>query len=356
MVCLASLSSLPAADLASSLEQGSVNLKSAGPLAFAPEGILLVGDPEGAAIYAIATGETSGNPDEVRLNIDKVDEKVASALGTTSQDILIEDLAVNPLSGNAYLSVSRGRGPEAAAVILRVTGDGKISEVSLKNVKSAKAVLPNPPAPGGTGRQNLRSQAITDLDFVDGRVIVAGLSNEEFASTLRAIPFPFSEADAGAGVEIFHGAHGRFETRSPVRTFAAYAIGNEPHLLAAYTCTPLVKFPIKDLKAGAKVRGTTVAELGNRNRPLDMIIYDRDGKDYILMANSSRGMMKISTDELEREEGITSPIRGGGTAGQKYETIEDLSGVVQLARLNRDHALVVLQTDDGLNLATVALP
>ena len=32
-------------------------------------------------------------------------------------------------------------------------------------------------------------------------------------------PFPFKTADNGTSVEIYHGAHGQFETRSPVRTF-----------------------------------------------------------------------------------------------------------------------------------------
>ena len=108
------------------------------------------------------------------------------------------------------------------------------------------------------------------------------------------MPFPFAEAHAGTSVEIYHGAHGRFETRSPVRTFAPYKIGNEDHIVSAYTCTPLVKFPVSDLKPGKKIKGITIAELGNRNRPLDMIVYNKGGKDYILLANSSRGVMKIN--------------------------------------------------------------
>ena len=67
-------------------------------------------------------------------------------------------------------------------------------------------------------------------------------------------------------------------------------------MLAAYTCTPLVKVPVSELKAGAHVKGTTIAELGNRNQPLDMIMYQKDGKDYLLMSNSSRGVMKIPTE------------------------------------------------------------
>ncbi len=77
-----------------------------------------------------------------------------------------------------------------------------------------------------------------------------------------------------------------------MRTFLPFTIGNQDYILAAYTCTPLVKIPVSSLQAGAKVMGTTIAELGAGNRPLDMISYKKDGHDFILMANSSRGVMK----------------------------------------------------------------
>ena len=175
-------------------------------------------------------------------------------------------------------------------------------------------------------------EAITDLAFVDDRVFIAGLSNEEFASKLHSIPFPFEKAGNGTSVEIYHGAHGRFETNAPVRTFVAYEIEKEPYILAAYTCTPLVKFPVSSLTAGAKVLGTTIAELGNRNRPLDMTTYEKDGSHFILMNNSSRGLMKITTENLESYEAITerTDIRG-----VPYETIDYLKGVQQLDVLMR---------------------
>ena len=339
------------------LKLGSPDLKSAGPLAFGPDGILFVGDPTGAAVFAIETGDTSGNPAGVKLNIEGINEKIAGMLGTTASYILINDLAVNPASGNVYLSVSRGRGPDAAAVLLRVDTSEKIAEVSLKQVKFDKAELSNAPAPGGTGRRNRRRESITDMALIDGRLFIAGLSNEEFASKLRSIPFPFEAADGGTSVEIYHGAHGQFETRSPVRTFVKFDIDNQPHLLAAYTCTPLVKFPVSALKPGVKLMGTTIAELGNRNRPLDMVVYNKDGKDYILMANSSRGVMKVTTEDIDIIEGITERVGGGGTAGLTYDTIAHLKGVVQLDRLNDDSALILVQTDSGAaNLQTVAFP
>ena len=147
-------------------------------------------------------------------------------------------------------------------------------------------------------------------------MFVAGLSNEEFSSRLIAIPFPFStDGFDAAAIEIYHGAHGRFETKSPIRTFVTYRIQNEPYMLAAYQCTPLVKLPVADLKAGAHVKGTTIAELGNRNRPLDMIVYQKDGKDYLLMTNSSRGVMKIPTEGAGAAPGASPTVRGADKKG-----------------------------------------
>jgi len=345
---------LLAADLSKNLKKGSVELQAAGPLSFGPEGILFIGDPEAAVIYAVGTGDTSGDPSSVDLNIDQIDAKVAAALGTKAGDILINDMAVNPLSGSVFLSVSRGRGPDASIAVLKVNGKGEISEVSLSDVPMAKSAVDNAPAAGGTGRNNQRAMSITDLEFKDGRLIVAGLSNEEFASSLRSLDFPFQEKANTTSVEIFHGAHGRVETRSPVRTFTTYEIAKQPQVLAAYTCTPLVKFPLDQLKPGAKVTGVTIAELGNRNRPLDMFVYNKGGEDYILMANSARGVMKISTKGAGRDSGITEKING--TAGQTYETIESLQGVEQLDRLNKTSAVILVRDDSGVHLRTIELP
>ncbi|MCA9259429.1 MAG: hypothetical protein KDA61_09530, partial [Planctomycetales bacterium] len=129
----------------------------------------------------------------------------------------------------------------------------------------------------------------------------------------------------------------------------------ETNLLAAYTCTPLVKIPVSMLKPGEKVRGATVAELGNRNRPLDMIVYRQDDRDFLLMANSSRGLMKISTDRIADIEEITQRV--GDVAGLDYETIEGVTGVVQLDRMNEREALILKEDGDGgLQLQSVALP
>jgi hypothetical protein len=348
-----------AAEPTASLKQGKPDLKSAGPLTFGPEGILFVGDTKGAALFAIDSGDRATAKEKRSVEVKDLTGKIAGLLGTDAKQVQINDLAVNPLSGNTYVSVSRGRGPDAIPVIVRITADGKLEELALDNVRFAKADVPNAPNPGPPVRgEDPRNAAITDLAYVDGRVFLAGLSNEEFSSRLIAIPFPFSsEGVDGAAIEIYHGAHGRFETKSPIRTFVAYRIRNEPYLLAAYQCTPLVKMPVAELKAGAHVKGTTIAELGNRNRPLDMIVYQKDGKDYLLMTNNSRGVMKIPTDGAGSAESITQPVRDGGTKGLGYDTIASLKGVVQLDQLDDRHAVILTQDKAGtVDLSTIELP
>ena len=355
------LVSVAQADLTEGLKQGDINLTSVGPLAFGPDGVLFVSDPLAAKIYALDTADRSGDADKASYNLKNLGGQIAAALGTTPREVRVVDVVVNPASGNVFMSVMRGSGPESAAVLLRVNPAGDLALVELTGVKHSQAQLPNAPANREVQRRgrksNRRTQSITDLAFVDGRVIVAGLSNEEFASNLRSIPFPFQQVDKGASVEIYHGAHGAFETRSPVRTFAAYKIAGASYLLAGYTCTPLVKFPLADLKPGSKVKGTTIAELGNRNRPLDMVVYSNKGKDFILIANNARGIMKVTTDNIDKITGITKRVGGGGTAGLQYETIKSLKGVTQLDRLNQSMALVLVQGENGQeNLQSVTLP
>jgi len=335
--------------LLSSLQSDSPELKSAGALAFGPEGILFVGDTQGAAILAIDTGDRGPAASKDLPKVEGIDQKIASLLGIEAAQLLINDMAVNPISGNTYLSVSRGKGPDAKAALIRVERTGKVSELSLKGVKYSSAKLPNAPA---AAKQ--RQDAITDMAYLKGQLFIAGQSNEEWESTLRAIPFPFSDVNKGAGIENFHGAHGRIETKAPIRTFVPFDINGEAHLLAAYQCTPLVKIPVSQLKPGAKVKGTTVAELGNQNRPLDMILYKKDGKDYLLLANSSRGVMKIPTESIGTADGITKRI--AGTAGIKYETIASLKGVHHLDKFDDAHAILLVKTPGGVNLETIELP
>ncbi len=352
VLCLAALFAFGAST--NNLKSGKAELKSAGPLAFGSDGILFVGDSVGASIFALDTGDRKASKSTSPIEITAVNQKIAALLATTPDQILIQSVAVNPLSKNVYLSVSRGRGPDAMPVILRADASGKISELSLDNIQHSSVALPDAPGMEKNARgQSPRLEAITHIAFLNGKVLVAGLSNEEFSSSLRSIPFPFQQADKGASIEIYHGSHGRFETNAPVRTFVPYVVNNEQHILAAYTCTPLVKIPVAELKPGNKVKGTTIAELGNRNRPIDMIVYRKDGHDYILMANSSRGVMKVAADQLDSYQPITAQTE---VTGVPYETIAGLKGVQHLDKLDDASALILTDASGSLDLSTIALP
>jgi hypothetical protein len=279
--------------------------------------------------------------------IDDLGKAAGGLLGVDAKDVVLNDVKVNPASGNVYVAASRSKGGSMLMLLNRA--DKKLTEYAAKDVMFSTVKLPN-------AVEKNRAEAITSMAFVDGKLVVAGLSNEEFASTLRAIAFPFKDADKGTAVEIYHGAHGALETRSPIRTFAAYKISGADYLIASYTCTPLVRVPVADLKAGTKIKGATLAELGNRNRPLDIIVYTKDKKDYALMANHARGVMKIALEGIDKAESIPEK-RVADKAGVTYETIKELEGVVQLDRLDDEHALIVVDgKDKGLSLKTVKLP
>ena len=334
-----------------------MKLTSAGPIAFGPDGLLLISDPMDAKIYAVETGDTEGTTEGVAIEAEDIRGKIAAMMGVQSEDLRINDLAVNPINGHAYLSVTKGSGEDEQSAILVVDPKtNAISEFDATDKKFTTTTLPNAAESKQTRRGgDQRLQAITDLAFIDGKVYVAGLSNEEFASNLRSIDYPFTDANDGSSIEIYHGAHGKFETRSPIRTFAALTVDDEVNLLAAYTCTPLVRIPISELKPETKVKGTTIAELGNRNRPLDMVVYSKDSKDYALMANSSRGVMKIDLSDAGTQTGIEKRIKG--TAGVPFETIKGLKGVVQLDGLSETHGVVLVQAKDGKeHLKTILLP
>lgn len=341
---------------------------SIGPLTFAPDGTLFAGDTVGAAILALDLGKATGS--RGTADVADLDQTIAAMLGTGRDQIVITDIAVHPTTRNTYVSVMRGEGSGAQAALIRVDGAGKVELVNTGGLRFTKVMLADAPkaAPFVSPfkmdyvkvgpeyvHENPRVRTITDMAYVNGQLIVAGLSNEEFNSTLRAIPYPFKAAAGTTNVEIYHANHAQLETRSPIYTFVPYTIGNEPSLIAGYLCTPLVTLPISSLKPGAHVRGRTIGEFGNGNRPLDMVVYRKDGQDFVLMANNRRGVMKIPTAPFASAAAIATPIKT--TGGVPFETVASLTGIEQLDGLDATRALVLARSaTKGLDLRAVALP
>ncbi len=340
------------------LTYGTPDVQSMGALAFGPDNLLFVGDSKGAAVFALDVNDTVEAADQEPLNLRGVDKKIAALLGTTPDAVTIHDMAVHPVSQRVYLSLTRGQGDAAMPVLLRIAKDGTMEEVSLDGVYFSKAALTNAPAVDAKDQRgrSLRTNAITDLAYADDQVYVAGLSNEEFASNFRRLAFPFNDHMDATSLEIFHVAHGRYETHAPVRTFMPFDIDGEPQILAAYTCTPLVAFPVGHLEDGAHVKGKTVAELGFGNTPLDIISFERDGKTRILIANTNRTVMMIKADDLSGAESLTQPLdEGAMTDGVDYLSLP-LVGVLQMAMLNDEHFLVLQRQSQDGSLRLRSLP
>ncbi|MGH7470979.1 MAG: hypothetical protein ACRENP_23775, partial [Longimicrobiales bacterium] len=199
----------------SGMSMGSPDVKSLGAMTFGPNNTLFIGDSEGGSILAIQVEEAAQPGGAIELN--GIDGKIAEVLGTTTQDILIHDLAVHPTSHNVYLTVTRGRGAGSKPILLRVTRNATrpIEEVSLENVRHSLAPIANAPVANPTARRNPRTQTVTDLAYLDGQLYVAGLSNEEFSSAFRRMPYPFSTRMETTTLEIYHVSHGQNETHAP---------------------------------------------------------------------------------------------------------------------------------------------
>ncbi|MEM8488168.1 MAG: hypothetical protein AAF564_21640 [Bacteroidota bacterium] len=284
----------------------NVSLPGATVLAFGPEQVLFVGDSKAATVHAIAT-EGVALEDPVPFNMPGLDRKIASMLGLNVTDILINDMKIHPVSQEAYVAVQRGLQPGAESVIAIVSpASGEIRFLDLTDTDHQTVVLANPASDDVVfwGEKPASTLNITDLDYHQGHLYVAGLTNGEFASTLRKIPYPFDGSQSAVGsIEIYHAVHTQNETRAPIRTMLFDEVDGVPMLLASYTCTPLVTIPVSDVSAGNDVKGKTIAELGFGNAPSDMISFmtqEPDGSfdKKVLITHKQRSGSLISMKDL----------------------------------------------------------
>ena len=359
------------------LQIGTPKVASLGPITFGPGDVLFLADNVRAVVYAIAVPD-EGSAGAEAFELDDLDSKLAGLLGCEVDDVIIADMAVHPVSGNVFLSVMRGRGAAALPVLVKVDRhDGALSEVSLQGVAFAETAIANAPseddprtvtllpdAPDGeeielgghklrVARPPARTSTVTDMAYVDGVLFVAGLSNEEFASNLRRIACPLPGEFIENSLAIVHVSHGRFETHAPIRRFLPYDGGQS--ILASYTCTPLVQFSLAELGSGSKAEGKTVAELGARSQPLDMVSFTQPDGEYLLICHSANPLMKLAVGEIATQEALTEPKEPRGVTRQ----VIDIPGVKLLANLNEECVLALQRDESGArhlrSLKTAAL-
>ena len=133
---------LSASDLG--LKKGTPKISSISQLEFNDDGILFLGDSEGAKIFAVDLQDTQKSSYEEAVSISDLEGEIAAIMGTTAENILIHDMAINPISRSIYVSVSRGRAKwsskwqlpndlASADILLKITPEGDFSEVRLEN-------------------------------------------------------------------------------------------------------------------------------------------------------------------------------------------------------------------------------
>ena len=326
---------------------GNPEVTSINAMTFGPEGILFIGDSKSAQVVAIDLS-AHAKTDNSKVRIDKLDQQIADMLGAAIDQVQITDMVVNPENNNIYISVMHGSGNP---LLLRVENNA-LKAVALDNVSFTKSEITDPvsnEAKDRRGRQ-LRRWAVADIKYTNGKVLLSGLSNKEFASTFRSIDFPFNKKQNYGSLEIYHAAHGKYETHAPIKTFLTADIAGVPHIVAAYTCTPLVVFPMSDVKPGQHTKGRTIAELGSGNSPLDIVEVKSDNAHYLLISNSNRPLMRLDFDDLESfKASLTEPVTIKGAAvGVDYVNMPFVN-VQQLDAY--DKGFVMIQRESSGNLA-----
>src|SRR5262249_19114247 len=156
----------------------------------------------------------------------------------------------------------------------------------------------------------------------------------------------------------YHVAHGRWETNAPMTVLMPYEEDGKKFVAGSFACTPVVKYPIDDLKPGDKVKGVSMIEMGNGNRPLNMFSYEKGGRNYVVM-NAFRmfhdrkpvgpspywtvcfdrellvGREKVNEKALWRVDRDLKPLT------ERIRVVEDFHGVVHMDKLDAGRALTL---------------
>lgn len=132
-------------------------------------------------------------------------------------------------------------------------------------------------------------------------------------------------------------SHGRNETHAPIYRLHPFRLGAQTHIVAGYMCTPLVTFPVPELRDGEKVIGRTVAELGSGNTPESIISYDWEGESFLLVGNNRHPLMKFARQDLLEAKGIQVPSRSRGVDRVSHR----LGEIAHLADYNEEYIVAI---------------
>jgi hypothetical protein len=338
----------------------AADIRSISRLAAGSGNVLFVADWKTARVNAITLGEAAQKAPGTAFNILDLEPLLSKQVGGAR--FTVEDMVARPGTAEVYIALSYGAARMPALIV--VTSDRKARRIDLKAARSTSVALRDAPATDYEFWRDMpeRSFTVTDMKWHNGELFIAGLSNQEFASTLRRVKYPFDSRQSITSIEIYHTGHNLIETRAPIRAMSFASWGGKPYLVAAYTCTPIVTVPLDDLKDGAHIRGKTIAELGYGNTPADMISYTRTergkAEDFLLLLNFERGASVIPVSHVEAASagpGINKLVPFGQITGVDA-TPAPLAGALRLDNLD-DKSFIVVRRQlekDALQLVTIS--
>ncbi|MEM7613134.1 MAG: hypothetical protein AAF270_15730 [Pseudomonadota bacterium] len=295
-------------------------------LEFGGANVLFAADQAQGRVYAFELKDIpdeTGNLDSTVYNLVGFGSQLAKHFDVDALSIRYHDLAVHPVTKAAFISASIETADGVRPELILVTADGAIRSIDFAKLPFTSVALAEVPDDGVTFWREIPavSLSVTDFEFDDGVLYIAGLSNGEFASTLRQVSYPFDGDAKITSIEMFHTAHNQNETRAPIRAMSIASVDGKKTLIAAYTCTPLVTIPADDLKDGAHVVGKTIAELGYGNTPVEVLTVtaynmERQPEDFVLVINREMSANLIKMDDLAKAPGLQQAFGGlGDTLG-----------------------------------------
>jgi len=340
-----------------SIEMQETPFASISVMAFGPDNVLFIGDSRESKIVAIELGDAIPNTESESYNLYDIGAKIADYFSVDQSEIRVIDLKVHPQTKMVYLAAHVGFAQEKTSHILTVDVKGNISEIDYSAYPSSSIKLVDPGNEDITFEGNnisARTFTITDVDYYKGFIYVAGLSNEDFASTLKTLQYPFTGKYETTNTEMYHTTHNQMETRAPIRTMTILELNGVDTLFAGYTCTPMVTIPIDSLKDDQRVSAKTIVEIGYANSPIDVLAFKAPTSmsirgpsasmtDFVLVTNTHKGasLFKVSDiAEYDQGKGLTTPVMFGDVAGVEFSHVP-LIGVLHVDEQDQQNIIVL---------------
>ena len=319
---------------------------SADILTFGPDNALIVADTASGTIHTFHVATAGNGAPPETFNLKAADERVAEALAVSLRQLRINDMAIHPLTRQVFLAVTRGTGAEARGMIVAIDGEGVVQLPALTSLGQHQLNRLPDSARTTLSARPLATMVITTLGYHEGKLYVSGVNSTDFSSTLHQIAYPFTGMATESRIEIYHAVHDQNETRAPIRAQTIVGEGDDAVMIAAYTCTPIVTIPLRELTDGAQVRGKTIADVGYGNTPVGILSFKALNQQYqleemILVVNKQRSAQIFSKAQMLAADALGShAMDPSGLVSRSLP----LSGIVQIKEYS-DTQLLALRRD-----------